>query len=278
VLTLAFFVATVLEVDRAAIARLPELGRIESKAGTVLVLRGELTPKRKALLVGWAQHLVADLGRRFLTESAVKREVDACLFERFADYQTFADTVMGERPSDLGFYASDSRVVVVNLAGGGARNMAHELTHALVGDDWPEIPSWLTEGLGSLYGGADVDARGSRYFVNYRHRDVLTALKAGTLPDVNALLRAQPEEVYGERAMMWYGLARDFLLWHECRGELSAFYAAMKAGRPPAVDDAAFRTFAARIKKGDAVQGFGCATNQSSTSAPQSKPLGGLQR
>lgn len=253
-LALALIVAATLTVDRGAIARLPELARIESKGGTVLVLRGELTPKRKTLLVTWAQNLVADVGRRFLAEQTPKREVDACLFERAADYRRFADEVMGSRPSELGFYDSVSRVVVVNLAGGGARNMSHELTHALIGDDWPEIPSWLTEGLGSLYGGADVDARGSRYFVNYRHRDVAAALKAGTLPDVNALMRAKPEEVYGDHAMMWYGLARDFLLFQESKGELSRFYAALRAGKPPEVDDAAFRAFASRIQKGDPVQ------------------------
>ncbi len=253
-LALALTLAATLNVDRATIARLPELARIDSKGGTVLVLRGDLTPKRKAALVGWARHLVDDVGRRFLAEQTPKREVDACLFERAADYRRFSDDVMGGRPSELGFYDPASRVVVVNLAGGGARNMAHELTHALIGDDWPEIPSWLTEGLGSLYGGADLDARGSHFFVNYRHADVLAALNAGTLPDANALLKATPAEVYGERVMMWYGLARDVLLFQESNGELSSFYAAVKAGRPPELDDAAFRAFIARRKKGDRVE------------------------
>jgi hypothetical protein len=219
----------------------------------VLVLRGHLTARSRASLVGWAKGVVDDVGRRFLTGQAGKREVDACLFAKAADYRAFADTVMGERPSELGFYVPAARVVVVNLEGGGARNMAHELTHALVGDDFPGMPSWLNEGLGSLYGGGDVTPGGVRFFVNYRHADVAAALKAGTLPEPDALFRVSPEEIYGERAMVWYGLARDFLLFQESQGQLSSFYAAMKAGEPPKTDAAAFRRFVGSLKKGATV-------------------------
>jgi hypothetical protein len=239
-----------LHADRAAIEKLPVLARLEAKGGTVLVLRGHLTDRERGPLVAWAKGVVDDVGARFLAEQAVKREVDACLFAKAADYRAFADTAMGERPSELGFYLPGARVVVVNLAGGGRRNMAHELTHALVGDDFPGIPSWLNEGLGSLYGGGDVTRGGVRFFVNYRHADVLAALSAGTLPDPDELFRAKPDEVYGERAMLWYGLARDFLLWQESRGQLSAFYAAMKAGARAKTDAAAFRRFVASVKKG----------------------------
>jgi hypothetical protein len=70
---------------------------------------------------------------------------------------------------------------------------------------------------------------------------------------VNQLMNAAPEEIYGARAMLWYGLARDFLLFHESKGQLSKLYAAMKAGQPPAVDDAEFKAFAGRIRQGDPI-------------------------
>src|SRR5262245_61578293 len=76
--------------------------------------------------------------------------VTLCLTGTTADYQAFT-RAFADVPSDLGFYRPDLRVGVANL-GRGAGNLRHELVHPLVGDDYPEIPSWLNEGLGSLYG------------------------------------------------------------------------------------------------------------------------------
>ncbi len=75
-----------------------------------------------------------------------------------------------------------------------------------------------------------------------------------TLPDVDDLRRASANEVYGERAMLWHGLARDFLLFQESRGQHSAFHAALKAGAPPKTDTAAFHAFLKKVRKGDVVR------------------------
>jgi hypothetical protein len=245
--------------DRAAIAALPEFARIDARGPTVLVLRGTLGAASRQRFEARARAVVADVGVRFLSEAAPKRPVDVCLFERAADYRAFADQVMGERPSDLGFYSPQDRVVVVNLEA-GPRNMSHELAHPLLGDDFPAIPSWLNEGIGSLYGGSDVTARGVRFDVNYRIRDVRRAISGGTLPPISALGSVDPGDVYGERAMLWYGYARAALLLLESEGELEAFYAAVRGGAAASAelgrrtDDAAFARFTSRAKEGQRIE------------------------
>ncbi len=196
---------------------------------------------------------------RFLLEAAPKRPVDVCLFERAADYRDFADRVMGDRPSELGFYSPQDRVVVINLEA-GPRNMSHELAHPLLGDDFPASPSWLNEGIGSLYGGSDVTPKGMRFNVNYRMRDVQRAISHGELPGISRLGAVDSAEVYGDRAMLWYGYARAALLLLETQGQLEEFYAAVRSGAAPAtefarrIDDAAFVRFASGAKVGQRIE------------------------
>ncbi|MBI3184781.1 MAG: hypothetical protein HYZ28_21805 [Myxococcales bacterium] len=238
--------------------RLPVLARVEAKGPTQLVLRGELSSAQRAQAVERARAVVEDVGRRFLAQAEPKRPVDVCLFDSARAYRHFSDTVMGERPSELGFYQPASRVVVVNLEA-GPRNMSHELVHPLVHDDFPLVPSWLSEGLGSLYGGSDVTPRGVRFFVNYRNREVQAAISAGALPTVAELSAVRTEQVYGGQAMLWYGFSRAVLLFLESKGELSGFYAAARSGVPLSralgdrLDDASLRRFASRAKPGERV-------------------------
>jgi hypothetical protein len=126
---------------------------------------------------------------------------------------------------------------VVNLAR-GAGNLRHELVHPLLGDDFPTIPSWLNEGIGALYG-TSVPGRAGRFrfLVNYRLRDLQAALRAGDLPGVDALVDSGEDQVYGERAMVYYALARYLLLYLDAQGRLDGFYRDVRAagGDPDAV-------------------------------------------
>jgi hypothetical protein len=237
----------------------PPIARLDAVGPTVLVLHGDLSAARRKVAVHWAGALIRDVGVRFTATAEPKREVNVHLFEEVSEYAAFANAITsGDSPSPLGFYLPGKRVVVVNFAA-GARNMSHELTHALVGDDFPSIPAWMNEGLGSLYGGAELTARGMTFKVNYRHRDVLQAIRTNTLPTLEQLAAVSDEELYGPRAMVWYGFARAVLLFLESRGELSAFYREARAGAPIApllrrsMDDARFRKWAVTLRAGQQI-------------------------
>ena len=174
-----------------------------------------------------------DVTRRFLSgkDQSANRPVDLCLFETTAEYTAFVDRLLDGRPSPspLGFFDPSLRVVVANLAL-SVGNLRHEMAHAIVGDDFPAIPSWLTEGVGALYGTTVLQKDGTfRFIANYRLRDLRAAKKAGTVPTLAELCGSGASEIYGDRAMMFYGLARHLLLYLDRQGTLPACFAELRA-------------------------------------------------
>lgn len=175
--------------------------------------------------------------RRFLTASdkSALAPVEMCLFEKASDYDAFVAKLLdgAAAPSELGFFDPTLRVVVANV-GLSIGNLRHELAHALLHDDFAAIPSWLTEGVGALYGTAVREKTGFRFVVNYRLRHLRAAKKAGKLPDLAALAAAGPAEVYGEDSPAYYALSRYLLLYLDGRGTLRAFFDEMRNAASPA--------------------------------------------
>ena len=128
--------------------------------------------------------------------------------------------------------------------------------HPLIGDDYPDIPTWLNEGIASLYGSAKLGKQGFTFVVNYRLRDLQRALKAGTCPTFAQLARSTPFDVHGDRAMVWYALSRYVLLFADQHGELPALYAELRDAEMSKhgailakhVDEKAFRAWAKKLK------------------------------
>ena len=236
ILVLAFVPLADARERHPTVQSLPEIARLQPPGDTVLILRGQL-PRRLALRAErLARAVQTDVRRRFLSDrdKSALPPVDVCLFAGTAAYRRFVREVFGERYefSDLGFYVPARRLVVANL-GRSMGNLRHEMVHALIEDDFPDIPAWLDEGMGSLYGSARRAKRGFRFLVNYRLRHLRAARAAGALPDFPTLAASTRREVYGGRAPVYYALARHLLLYLESRGELEHFFAAMRAHRDP---------------------------------------------
>lgn len=213
---------------------LPVVGRLEAPGATRVTIRGVLSKSRAKTLVALAAAVQADVTRRFLTpvDKSGLEPVELCLFERSADYDAFVATLLeGARsPSPLGFFDPRLRVVVANV-GLSIGNLRHELAHALLHDDFPDIPSWLTEGVGALYGTAALEQGGFRFLPNYRLRHLRAARKAGTLPTLSQLARSTADDVYGERVMEYYALARYTLLYLDVHGTLRATFDALRGAQ-----------------------------------------------
>jgi len=214
----------------ADVEALPLIVRLDA-AATPVVVRGQLSSSRAKLAQTEAARVIDDVSRRFLRRDAVTRRlpVDLCLFDTEPQYVAFVARVCanGGGCSPLGFYVPQQRLIVANL-GRSVGNLRHELTHALIGDDFPKIPAWFNEGIAALYGTVRRDGRGYRWVVNYRLRDVKAALAEGTLPTLPQLARATDHDVYGPRKMVYYGLARHLLLYLEQQGKLRDFYIGMR--------------------------------------------------
>ncbi|MFT3841809.1 MAG: hypothetical protein QM723_32765 [Myxococcaceae bacterium] len=212
---------------REAIDALP----VAAKLGDRFTLRGKLSPARAQQLLAIASSVEQDVKRRF-GSGANPAQVPMCLFETAKEYAEFNHALLdgGEPPSELGFYDPTMRVVVANV-GLSIGNLRHEMTHALVADDFPGIPSWLTEGIGSLYGTAVLKDGRYVFVANYRLKHLREAKKDGTLPTLHELVTAPPEVVYGPKVMAFYGLVRHLLLYLDRQGTLSKFYAEFRAAK-----------------------------------------------
>ncbi|MEW6434761.1 MAG: hypothetical protein AB1730_24950 [Myxococcota bacterium] len=237
-LVIAVLLSSTALAGAEAANELPEVARVNSPRGTPLVVRGKLSAARGRALTALARAVQRDVTRRFLSgdDHSGLSPVQLCLFEEAKSYDAFVGRLLdgAPAPSPLGFYQPSLRVVVANV-GSSLGNLRHELSHALVGDDFPGVPSWLTEGVGALYGTASLQKDGTfRFVANYRLRDLRAAKKAGTLPTLDQLVSSSPADVYGARAMTFYGLSRHLLLYLDRSGTLSAFFADFRAASPVA--------------------------------------------
>jgi len=111
--------------------------------------------------------------------------------------------------------------------------MTHEFTHALHAADQhalgQEHPVWLSEGLASLYEGAQIDGTKLIPHDNSRLKYVRAAVKSGTLPSLDKLLRATRED-FNARPNLAYGESSYLLRYLQENGPLKSFYNAYTAG------------------------------------------------
>lgn len=127
--------------------------------------------------------------------------------------------------SNYGFYSPEHRALVLNLATGPG-TLVHELTHALVDRDFPNIPDWFNEGFASLHeecrfveleSGPSIDG-----LVNWRLLELQEALARGELRPLPDLLES--DDFRGERMLLNYAHARYLCLYLQDQGKLQEFY------------------------------------------------------
>ncbi len=214
--------AIAMAAPRDGVDALPEIGTVTRGRVTVIV-RGAIAKAKQREMIQLVEQVIADTSTRFgIAKGAPHPSVTLCLFNDAASYSKVAGA-FGPLPSDWGFYLPDHRIAFANI-GVSIGNLRHELAHPMVDDDYPKIPAWLGEGVGSLYGTARWKRDHFEFLVNYRLRDVQKAIKAGTLPTFAQLAASTSREVHGDAGMIYYGMARYVLLFAEQQGKLATLY------------------------------------------------------
>lgn len=157
------------------------------------------------------------------------------MFPGAESYERFCKTVW-EKPciSTYGFYIPDERRMVMNL-GPGIGTLSHELTHPVVEADFPDVPTWLNEGIASLYEAPLMPKKGEIHGAkNWRYRYLQPALATAdgrrkvSLP---ALFATTDDAFRGEDESRHYAGARFFCQWLDEQGKLWDFYKAFRDGK-----------------------------------------------
>ncbi len=157
-----------------------------------------------------------------------ERAIAVLLFDQAPPYEAYCQSVW-KKPciTPYGVYEPEIRTVIMN-AGPGIGTLTHELVHPLVEADFPEAPTWINEGIASLYEAFNFPKPGEiRGNKNFRHPALLAALKSkkdrpyASLPTLFAM---SDTDFRGPREGLNYAIARYFCQWMDSQNQLWPFY------------------------------------------------------
>lgn len=125
--------------------------------------------------------------------------------------------------SRYGYYKPYARTMLMNI-NTGTGTLVHELTHALVRYDFPDIPSWFNEGLGSLYERCSLNDRQILGYVNWRLPALQDAINGKYYTSLEKLTKTDYDEFYGDGSDINYAQARYLCLYLQEQGLLKSYY------------------------------------------------------
>jgi hypothetical protein len=171
------------------------------------------------------------------------------LFPKAAPYEAFCKEHLGAPCiSPYGFYRPDARVIVMN-AGLGIGTLTHEIVHPLVEADFPDAPTWLDEGIASLFEAPLLprprEIHGAKNWRLPRLRAALASRRERDTARLEALFGMPDATFRNDDEDLHYAMARYACQWLDERGLLWPFY---RAWRADARDDpTGARSFAAVV-------------------------------
>ena len=174
----------------------------------------------------------AYLNGRFDTRPT--RAIGVYLFADSASYQSYCSAHLGGRcASPFGQYEPSVRRIVMN-AGPGLGTLTHELVHPLVEADFPRAPTWINEGIASLFEAPVMPRKGEIHGTrNWRLPRLLSAMRSPqerTWARLDSLFGMSDEAFRGRLEKLHYATARYLCQWLDTRGWLWPFYHAYRDG------------------------------------------------
>jgi hypothetical protein len=162
-----------------------------------------------------------------------EKAITVYLFPRAEPYNSFCKSEFNETPcmSIYGFYQPANRSMVMN-AGLGLGTLTHELVHPLVEADFYDAPTWLNEGIASVFEAPVIPRKGEIHGVkNWRYPILREAIRRDpTHVKLSMLFHLSDEEFRGANEGRNYALARYVCQWLDGKGKLWEFYHAYRDG------------------------------------------------
>jgi hypothetical protein len=190
------------------------------------VVAGNMT---QPALQGYAQGSVIQPAAVLWKTYFRKRPEEPITILLFADansYASWAKKLLGDADvPHFGYYKRTDRTMVMNISTGSG-TLVHELTHALIAPDFPEVPDWFNEGLASLHEGCDVRPDRIVGLKNWRLPALLDAIDRKKLRSLADLVTA--DDFYGEKKGLNYAQARYFCMYAQEKDLLEKLYSQLR--------------------------------------------------
>jgi hypothetical protein len=203
--------------------------RIPSQAFTTVIQKPfvvigdespELVRARAERTVKWA----TDRLKAMYFKKDPDKIIDIWLFKDKPSYEKHTWKIFRDRPdTPFGYSSPENAALIMNIGTGGG-TLVHEIVHPFVSANFPDCPSWLNEGLGSLYeqsGGKGTEIVG---LTNWRLADLQKAIRKKRVPSFKTLTSTTTDEFYLEDPGTNYAQARYLCYYLQEKGLLKKFY------------------------------------------------------
>ncbi len=213
------------------------------------VLAGDLT---QAEMTAYATEIVRPVVSAFRQDffrGDPERAFQIWLFRDRDSYMGNTLRLFGESPDTPYGYASTRHgALIMNIATGGG-TLIHEMVHPFLNADFPGAPSWLNEGLASLFEQCEFKGGHLIGLPNWRLPNLQRLIRAGTLPAFPAFLAQDRDTFYNTGAGDSYAQARYLCLYLQEKGLLIPFYRAFRAAA--ATDPTGLKTLQSVLNEPD---------------------------
>jgi hypothetical protein len=197
--------------------KLPARFHVTLEAPFVIVSDGDDHGQR---IVRWT---VAMLKRDFFAVEPT-RILDIWLCEDAASYTRVATALTGEAPdTPYGFFSPSAGALIMNIATGGG-TLVHEIVHPFMEANFPSVPPWYNEGMGSLFEqSGDKDGHIVGY-TNWRLAGLKQAIAHRLLPSFAELTAMNSVQFYQQDRGDNYAQARYLLYYLQEKKLLVTFH------------------------------------------------------
>jgi len=152
--------------------------------------------------------------------------INIWLFKDKTSYEQNTFDIFRSRPhTPFGYYSQSQAALVMNINTGGG-TLVHEIVHPFMAANFPDCPSWLNEGMGSLYEQCQ-DNNGHIWgLTNWRLRGLHEALKdeEKEIPTFEELCSTTTHEFYNQDPGTNYSQARYLCYYLQQQGLLVKFF------------------------------------------------------
>ena len=153
-----------------------------------------------------------------------KEILDIWLFKDAPSYERNALALFGDKPSTpYGYYSSRHKALIMNISTGGG-TLVHEIVHPFIEANFPNCPSWLNEGLGSLYEQSGEVKGHIHGYTNWRLPGLQNAIKADQVPAFKTLMGFDARSFYNDGTGTNYSQSRYLCYYLQQKGLLVKFY------------------------------------------------------